>query len=880
MREQYRAELMLHTYMDGEQQPENWQFRLTADGPEDALHSAADLEDAARQYLQKFQGCVLPQTPPFDEVSASPQTIAEHFWEPLLQFLQEQEYELTELEVERSDGTVFTRRHRSIVCRETALVPQKMPEMPIKALRGEHVCVQWMLSVLLLVLCGAGLALWVWNSGGGRPVGQHIWEHLYRGDFTEYHPSFFSLFTSQAPLPYGIYTLILHLTGSIQWSYFTLLALLYGAGAVGWMIWSKGKDRILLCTVLATVWFVSPPMLYVVFVQGYLPLAFCLAGVPYLFYFIYEYLEYRKLSALYSIAFCVFCMILCSPIAVVAVLAASSVFLLLYGLMNRDWKKMLSILAAAVVGVLFSGFWLVPAVQYGIVGFTEELPLESILDAIYPIYMGGGTLYIGVAIFGVAVFGALCSNWRRAAGFWTAAVCAVVLVFLQKSLLLMIGMAALLGLVSAALLRWRPCPKWILLVCAALLLADGIFAYHGTQPWAEVQQKVELPPEMQKQWVSALGGVMPEDDVYVIQNRRMKPEQSRHMEEAFSAGHYYYVFDRSLENGAGTVMMDRKKVPAERQDKLMDAATKSGYRYQKNVQEAYVFCREVPEQFGTTATYQAIGIGTTAYYASWLFPDIQEGESAYPEDYSVEELSRYQTVYLSGWKVRDQQNLETLLNQLAARNINVVAEAGTGLPLFGAKMEELTIAGNMPALTGRVNLPELRMDMLAHGIILQNPDEVWIWGEKNDRREAVAGTCGPVRLLGLQLTSYTAREARVEYLPVLETMLEMKAGSHPQRQVVEVTYQKNRGIMTIQAEQGGVILPLAYTGPISVYAGQKTQVHGLLRMQTDTLVLQASYSLQGTLLTGLGGLLAICCMVYVRKKRIAPRETNFAKFDI
>lgn len=881
MEKQYQAELMLHTYMDNEGQPENWQFRFAAAGPEDAGHNTADMEETARQYLQTMQGCVLAQTPPFDTVPASPQTIAEHFWEPLYQVLAKQGYALVSLEVERSDGAVYTRRSKSVTCRRTELVPQQAPTLHIKAPRRGYVCAGWLMSLLLFALCTAGLALWVWYGGNGQPLGQHIWEHLYGGDFTGYHPSFFSLFASQAPLPYGIYTLVMHITGSVQYSYFAMLALLYGVGAVGWMIWSKGKERILLCAVLAAAWFVSPPMLYVVFVQGYLPLAFCLAGVPYLLYFVYEYLEYRKLNMFYGTAFCVFCMVLSHAAAVAVALVALAVFLLLYGLMNKEWKKTLTVTVAAGIGILFSCFWLVPAVRYGLVGVTEELPLESILDAIYPIYMGSGSmLYIGVAVFGVAVLGALCSNWRRAAGFWTAAICAVVLVCLHKSLLLMIGMAVLLGLVSAALLRWRPCPKWVLLACAALLLADGIFAYHGTHPWTDTRQKVALPQELQQQWVSALGNVVPEEGNYVIQNRRMGALRRQHMEEAFEAGHYYYVFDRSLESGAGVVMADRKKVAPERTDKLMDAATKSGYRYQDGVQEAYVFYRETPAQFGTTAAYRGIGIGTSAYYASWLFPDIQEGESPYPEDYSVEELSRYQTVYLSGWKVRDGQALETLLKQLADRNVTIVAEAGTGTRLFGVQTEELTVAGNMPALSGKVNLPELPLEMLARGITLKNPEETWIWGEKNGRREAVAGMRGPVRLIGLQLPSYTAREARVEYLPALETLLELEAGNHPQRKVVETAYQKSNGIMTVHAPQNGVILPFAYVGPISVRAGQKTKVHGLLQMQTDILVLQASYSLWGNVLTFAGILLAICYMVFVRKKRMSPRETKYAKLEL
>ena len=104
MEKQYQTELMLHTYMDRDRHPENWQFRLTAVGLEDTGQTAEDMEETARQYLQTMHGCVLMQAPPLDNVPVPPQKVAEYFWEPLHQVLAKQGYALVSLEVERSDA--------------------------------------------------------------------------------------------------------------------------------------------------------------------------------------------------------------------------------------------------------------------------------------------------------------------------------------------------------------------------------------------------------------------------------------------------------------------------------------------------------------------------------------------------------------------------------------------------------------------------------------------------------------------------------------------------------------------------------------------------------------------------------------------------------
>lgn len=875
MEKQYQITLMLHTYMTDDAQPENWQFTVTVQTADGAVRTDGETEEILHRYFQKFQGCDLRSIPPFDAVSPTPQSMADYFWQPLCELLANEAGQPVSLAVERSDGAVYTRRANSLVCRGSAL-PAVRSEVRTEKTKREHIALQWVTAVILLLLCAAGVTLWLCR-GNGAPQGQHIWETLYNGDFTSRHPSCFSLFSSAAPLPYGLYTIILSLTGNVQIGYFVLLGLLYVTGVVGWMRLSKNGNGVLPAAILSVAWFLSPSMLQILFVKGNLPTAWCLCGIPYLLCGVYACMEEKKRTAFYGIAGTVFCMILSdAAVSCIAVIAVA-VFILLYGTANRAWKQTGAGLAAIAVGILLSGFYLVPAIHGGRIGWMEETVSESILDALYP-SGGAGSFYIGIAVFGVAIFGSLCCNWKRAAGFWTAAVGVVALVFLHKSLLLLIGMTVALGLVSAALLRWRSFPKWGVLVCAALLLADGVFAYYGAQPTDVMQQCVALPQEMSGQWVSVLGNVTPENGNRVIQNRHMSETYARRLEEAFENGYYQYVFDRSLEYGAQTVMIEKDKVPAERRDKLMAAATQSGYQYQTEVRDADVFWRQTPQNFGTEPTYRALGIGTAAYYAAWLFPEMQEGTSPYPEDYTIEELSRYQTVYLAGWKVRDKEAAEALLREAAARNIRIVAEAGTGEALFGLQTEEFVITGTMPTLSGRAELAEQPLDMMAHGITLKNAEDVWIWGEKNGNREAVAGVCGSVCYVGLQLPSFVAKEGRTEYLPILESVTGLRAEQPLERETVEIQCRKNRGSLMVQTTREGVVLPLAYADSVRAVMGEKTAVHGLLRMENTFLVLQQDENGVGLAVSVCGMLAAVCYAILLRRRDAAVRKNDFPDF--
>ena len=81
---------------------------------------------------------------------------------------------------------------------------------------------------------------------------------------------------------------------------------------------------------------------------------------------------------------------------------------------------------------------------------------------------------------------------------------------------------------------------------------------------------------------------------------------------------------------------------------------------------AYTYKRETPENFGTVTGYYGLAIGKYANEMTLLYPAFVAGSSDVIEDYSVEELSRYDTLFLTGFEYRNQSKAEAILTDVAA----------------------------------------------------------------------------------------------------------------------------------------------------------------------------------------------------------------------
>lgn len=90
------------------------------------------------------------------------------------------------------------------------------------------------------------------------------------------------------------------------------------------------------------------------------------------------------------------------------------------------------------------------------------------------------------------------------------------------------------------------------------------------------------------------------------------------------------------------------------------AAKKENYKFVASNEKYALFNQEECEEksFEVKSAYRAIGIGDNVHQLAMIYPQIYEGTENNIEKYSVSELSKYDTVYLSGFTYDDKDAAE------------------------------------------------------------------------------------------------------------------------------------------------------------------------------------------------------------------------------
>ncbi|GAB4498838.1 MAG: hypothetical protein OHK0052_12800 [Anaerolineales bacterium] len=76
----------------------------------------------------------------------------------------------------------------------------------------------------------------------------------------------------------------------------------------------------------------------------------------------------------------------------------------------------------------------------------------------------------------------------------------------------------------------------------------------------------------------------------------------------------------------------------------------------------------------TIAAWQVLGIGTGAGNVAYNFPQMVRGTSHYLDDYTLEELTRYRALLLSGFRWHNREQAESLAAQAAQRGVVVLVD--------------------------------------------------------------------------------------------------------------------------------------------------------------------------------------------------------------
>ena len=143
--------------------------------------------------------------------------------------------------------------------------------------------------------------------------------------------------------------------------------------------------------------------------------------------------------------------------------------------------------------------------------------------------------------------------------------------------------------------------------------------------------------------------------------------------QSLKEGAYDYTFDRCLELGNDTVLIQKSQLKNAAGDlkKVSKAADKSGYYLADQTDNFLLYHINQNGNFGTITSYAAVAIGTEAGKMSLYDPAIKETTSNKLEDYTYKQLVQFPVIYLLGADYSSAKATE-LLTKLQEAGVHLV----------------------------------------------------------------------------------------------------------------------------------------------------------------------------------------------------------------
>ncbi|GAB1477378.1 6-pyruvoyl-tetrahydropterin synthase-related protein [Bacillota bacterium] len=584
-------------------------------------------------------------------------------------------------------------------------------------------------GLLVLIAFGTSLSIYLFNTGL-YPSGADIYGHLFKSDllyncinegdyyplYTEYWYNGLQPFRYWAPFPYYLLALLQFAAGGdplISYLFFVTFAIV--AGGFGWLLWGIAYNRHLLCTCLAVMWFFMPDNMRVFFVEGNLPRMVIAIFLPYLFFFIWRFAEHRRKGSAIPLIIIMCIIVLCHVMIAAMIGITAFIFLLIYSISQRRVKEGLQTIALMLLSFSLCGIWLYPALQGGLVSMDASATAEVMKAlstkasvSLNPFLRNRGLhelFYFGISILALSIFGFIFGDRKSRPGFLTSIVVFIGTLPVMVPVLDKLPMNQLLWMTRftpvvyavflLSLLQWKKLRRYAVLLFVLILILDSLpsinFSRYYSTAADTLSHTLEAGKKMTSQRISLMDlstygsypsfGIATEDEkkpyTYGWAWQGASTAYNIMMlNSALERGYYHYLFDRSLETGDDTVLVQKQQIRRANKDldDLMEGAAASEYRMVKETNDIYIFNRETPGRFGLHSDYKGLTIGSSANLIALEYPVFEEGARNSITDYTLSELEKYEVIYLSGFEYEDKKSAEDLLKDVADAGVKIIID--------------------------------------------------------------------------------------------------------------------------------------------------------------------------------------------------------------
>lgn len=791
--------------------------------------------------------------------------------------------------------------------------------------------------ILLLLLISIAFVYFMFHYGYVAS-GNDAWGHLFKSNLLyenikegNTYPLYTSLwyngvqpFRYWAPLPYYILAFLQWIAGgSITGAYVLFAGVSVFFGALGWVLFGRAQNRIVLGTVLGILWFFLPENIRVYFCEGNIPRMVTAIIIPYCVYAIWLFFIKRKNNAMFGIIASMVGITLSHVMISAMVGIATFIFLLFYALSNKEYKRAIQTLFIMLVSYVISGFWLLPALSGGLVGMDPEASASvmkslaySFNESLNPLIRINGiidTFYYGISIVIISVIGVLLARKGKKAGFITAIVIVLLTTVEVVPILSKMPLSQLLWMMRFAtiayaffywsFLEWTSLRKYFCIILMGILILDCVPSFnierYYTQVAGKADEELEFAKSITSQRVAVLDlsayGSYPSWQLCVGEDRvdysygwawqgATTSSNIVMLNTAVEYGKYSYVFDRCIELGNDTVVLPINLVEDSNtaESNLLRASKQSQYDLVRKTDNAYIFHRDTPEQFGVCTSYQGLAIGKNAELIVLSYPVFEVASEEYIDEYTIEDLTKYKVLYLSGFKYHDKKTAEKLLTEAADAGVRIVIDMSyvpedpvtKRTSILGVTGQAVTFNSRFPDLEYKENT--YKMDYFESGNTKWRASYIDgakdITGSVNfmNMNLPYVGTNDNENIifLGLNLLYHGLQASDSSAYTIINDILGLETDVIPEREIVPIQVDYGKDYISITTESVPVNTTIAYQDTFESKNSMESS-NNLLVVEDQQTYIELKYPLLkvGLISTGVGILLTCMLYFWIRKEK-------------
>ncbi len=810
-----------------------------------------------------------------------------------------------------------------------------------KARKGLPLGIQFFIALLLLA-AGAVLLMYVLHENKYFSSGNDAWGHLFKSDLMYQNlkeGNLFPLFTNLwyngvqpyrywGPLTYYILAGLQWLAdGDVESSYYLFAGVSFFVGGTGWLLWGISTRRMLLCSFISIVWFFLPENTRVYFCEGNIPRMVTAIIIPYLIYFIWLFVQKNKNWASFFITILVAMMALRHLMISAMMGIAAFLFLVLHSVGTKNLLRSIEVIISMLLGYVLAGIWIVPALVGGLVAMNSEASasvmesltysLQSTLDPLNRITGITDTFYYGISIILISVIGIILANKKWKAGYYTNLVILLCTTPALVPLLSKLPLSQLLWMMRFAtiayafffwsFIEWRNLRRYFVLLLCILLLVDclpslNIDRYY-TQSRGATIDEIAVAKKITSQRVAIIDlsylGSYPSWELCSGDDKLMytfgwawqgasTATNIVMLNTAIEKGHYEFLFDRCVELGNDTVIILKELIGKanETEEHLVEAAAMSGYQVYLETEKSLVFHFDAPEEFAVKTRYKGFGIGEYVDQIVFPYPTFI-GESLYIDDYTVDELAIYETLFLSGFEYYDRVIAENMVTELADRGVRIVidmnhiplVEENKRMYFLGVVAQDIDFETMFPTIVYKgetmfmARFPEEYTNWNTKYI--EGIKNVWgsadYYGQELDF--VGTGENENIVFLGFNLLYFCTQTEDVNAFKILDDCFDTKLYELPERTIIPIEVEYSFNKIVIDTPVANVNTTIAYQDNFVSEDGIMNQNHLLFVTKEHTEITLFYPHLKEGLIVSLTGALAMIVWAVIiklidrRKKR-------------